>query len=113
MYSVFAGGVSRQTFISCETRGGITGNLFAAPLAVYLARLAVIDDQIVPGEMHLLRLVPQAWLTESHFENIPTEFGPVTMHLRRDGSTLHVTLQGAPKNVVIHTPPGIGRIERH
>ena len=40
MYSLFAGAMSRQTRISCETRGGITGNVFASSLAIYLTRPA-------------------------------------------------------------------------
>ena len=62
MYSLFAGGISRQTYTSCEARGGITGTLFTVSLASYLARLAVIDDEIKDDELHLLRLVPKAWL---------------------------------------------------
>jgi hypothetical protein len=40
-------------------------------LAFYYARLAVIDDEIAEGELHLLRLCPQAWITseqETAFE---------------------------------------------
>jgi hypothetical protein len=114
MYSLFAGAVSRQTFISCETRGGITGNLFAAPLATYLARLSVIDDQIKENELHLLRLAPLAWLGKNEeliFENVPTEFGPVTVRakLSRDEQTLAVSAEAkfrvAPKQIVLHIPP--------
>jgi len=34
MYSLFAGGMSRQTFISCESRGGVTGNVFVDPVTL-------------------------------------------------------------------------------
>lgn len=114
MYSLFAGSVSRQTRISCETRGGITGNVFSAPLALYLARLAVIDDQLKPGELHLLRLMPLAWLKPgavSRFESMPTEFGPVTLivTVAKDGQALDITwkptFRGAAPRVILHTPP--------
>ncbi|MFZ5495379.1 MAG: hypothetical protein ACOZE5_08595 [Verrucomicrobiota bacterium] len=114
MYSLFAGSMSRQTRISCETRGGITGNVFSAPLAVYLARLAVIDDQLQPDELHLLRLMPLAWLVPgktAFFQNMPTEHGPVTVETRLspDGETLDITYQPAfrvpPRKVWLHLPP--------
>jgi hypothetical protein len=114
MYSVFAGGVSRQTRISCETRGGVTGNVFSAPLALYAARLAVIDDQLRDGELHLLRLAPAAWLKPGdrcRFEAMPTEYGPVTLKAERsaDGGTLAIEWKPsfrdhAPK-VLLHCPP--------
>ncbi|MEP0842484.1 MAG: hypothetical protein HRF43_07200, partial [Phycisphaerae bacterium] len=62
MYSLFTGSISRRTAIGCEHRGGISGTLFSVPLPVEAARLAVIDDQLEPGRLHLLRLVPRAWL---------------------------------------------------
>lgn len=114
MYSLYAGAVSRKTFVSCESRGGITGNVFAAPLAVYLTRLAVIDDQVEPDALHLLRIMPLAWLRpdrESRFEKMPTEFGPVTVRARlsADGRTLEVTYKASfrrhPKSAVLHVPP--------
>lgn len=114
MYSVFAGAVSRKTRISCETRGGITGNVFAAPLALYAARLGVIDDQLRDGELHLLRLTPAAWLKPGdtcRFDAMPTEYGPVTLHTRvsKDGTTLDVTWKPAfrvkPPRVILHVPP--------
>ncbi len=114
MYSVFAGGVSRQTRVSCETRGGITGNVFAAPLAIYLARLAVIDDQLKCDELHLLRMMPLAWLVPDRraiFRHIPTEHGPVTVEtqLSSDSRTLDVVYQPALRSPVskvwLHVPP--------
>jgi hypothetical protein len=114
MFSVFAGAMSRKTRISCETRGGITGNVFAAPLAVFLARLAVIDDQLTPDELHLLRLMPRAWLErgkKARFQRIPTEYGPVSVEtqLAHDGQTLEVTYEPAfriaPRKVWLHLPP--------
>ena len=114
MYSLFAGSVSRKTGISCETRGGITGTVFSAPLAIYLARLAVVDDQIRPDELHLLRLMPLAWLkpgAESRFDAMPTEYGPVSLHTRcsRKGKKLWITWEPAfrtsPARVWLHIPP--------
>lgn len=116
MYSLFAGSLSRQTYVSCESRGGVTGNVFSAPLAIYLARLAMADDQLNPGELHLLRLMPSAWLkpgSSAVFGDLPTEFGPVTLKTRMapDGKTLAVEFRQAfrkgqaPRRIVLHRPP--------
>jgi hypothetical protein len=113
MYSLFAGASSRQTYTVCETRGGITGVTPCLP-GVWLARLAAIDDQIREDEIHLLRLMPLAWLRTdrpARFENMPTEFGPVTLtaKLAASGRELQVTLapkfRAAPKRLVLHVPP--------
>ncbi|MCX7427682.1 MAG: hypothetical protein NTW96_18895 [Planctomycetia bacterium] len=113
MYSLFAGASSRQTYTVCESRGGITGMTPLLP-NVWLARLAAIDDEIRRGELHLLRLMPLAWLRPdkvSRFENVPTEFGVVslTAGLSEDGRELRVTFtpkfEFAPKRVVLHVPP--------
>ena len=114
MYSLFVGALSQNTYISCEHRHGIQGNLFVAPMASYLARLAVIDDQIVPGELHLLRLCPQAWVStteESVFERMPTEFGPVDLRFRlsKDRRNLNITFTPRWRNkapeVILHPIP--------
>lgn len=116
MYSQFAGGLSQQTQIACETRGGISGTVFTA--AVYLARLAVIDDALAAGELHLLRLAPLAWLKpgdEGVYEKMPTVYGPVSLRTRvsKDGRTLDVTwkakFRAAPPKVTLHIPsmPGL------
>jgi hypothetical protein len=114
MYSLYAGSVSRQTFVSCESRGGITGNVFSAPLAVYLTRLAVVDDQIEPGVLHLLRLVPVTWLSpdrQTRFESMPTEFGPVTVRfqLKDGGQSLDISFsprfRRPPDKILLHVPP--------
>ncbi|MEA2062796.1 MAG: hypothetical protein U9P14_03775, partial [Gemmatimonadota bacterium] len=114
MYSLLAGGLSRQTYISCETRHGIHGNIFASPLLADLVRLAVIDDEIAEDELHLLRLMPRAWLStdfETRFENMPTEFGPVTIRfkLTGEGKALDVNYRPSfrhpPEKVVLHVPP--------
>ncbi len=115
MYSLYAGALSRQTWVSCEFRGGMTGNVFSAPLAIYLARLAVIDDEFEDGALHLLRLLPRAWLkpgAECRFERVPTVYGPVCLTLKRsrDGATLDIRFApafrksfAAPR-VVLHRP---------
>lgn len=114
MYSLLAGAMSRQTYISCEHRHGIYGNIFASPLFTYLVRLSVIDDEIETGQLHLLRLVPRAWISdnfETKFEDIPTKFGPVTIKFRlgEDNKALKVTynhkIRYQPKKVVVHVPP--------
>ncbi|MEA2062271.1 MAG: hypothetical protein U9P14_01115, partial [Gemmatimonadota bacterium] len=120
MYSLLAGGISRQTYISCETRHGIYGNIFASPLLVDLVRLSVIDDEIAENELHLLRLVPLAWLRtdfETKFESMPTEFGPVTIRFKLTGDrkALEVFFSSGfriqPKKIVLHVPPVEGLAE--
>lgn len=114
MYSLFAGALSRHTSIGCEHRGGIGGTLFSSCLPLNLARLAVIDDEIDPSELHLLRLTPLAWLSmdrATRFARMPTQFGPVTVRfqLRQGGRQLAVTFEHnfheAPEKVILHVPP--------
>ena len=119
MYSVLVGAISQNTYISCEHRHGMQGTQFAFPFGFMLARLAVIDDLISEGDLHLLRLCPLAWLKSDYktrFLRMPTEFGPVDleMQLSADGKTLDVTyslskasnsIQTAPGEVVLHIPP--------
>lgn len=113
MYSLFTGIISRKTFTYAETRGGVTG-ITPALLPVWLMRLAVIDDQLVDGELHLLRLLPLAWLSherETVFDDMPTEYGPVSLRVRlsEDGTTLMVMFtprfRQAPSKVMLHLPP--------
>ena len=113
MYSQFAGAMSQQTYTVCESRGGITSGIFWIP-AMTLARLAVIDDEIAPNELHLLRLVPLAWLRtdrESKFEDMPTKFGPVTLRVKLSpaGDQLQVTFSHStlrtPHSTLLHIPP--------
>ena len=114
MYSLLSGGMSRQTYISCETRHGIFGNVFTVPLLLDLVRLAVADDQIRENELHLLRLVPKAWLKTDYltrFEHVATEFGPMTIRFKpaADATSLDVVYEPhfhtAPGKVVLHVPP--------
>ncbi len=114
MYSILVGAVSQNTYISCEHRHGVQGNLFAFPVAFQLARLSVVDDEIEPGRLHLLRLCPLAWITRDDpvtISSLPTEYGPVDLgfSLSDDGRTLNVTFSGkwhhAPSGIILHTPP--------
>jgi hypothetical protein len=114
MYSLLTGAMSRRTAIGCEHRGGVSGTLFSVPLPIELVRLSVIDDQLEPDRLHLLRLVPLAWLSADRptvFERIPTEFGPVTLRfqLEENGRRLRVTFEPqfrhAPQLISLHVPP--------
>jgi hypothetical protein len=114
MYSLFAGAISPQTYINCEHRNAMYGNVFVAPLMTWSLRQSVIDDQLADGELHLLRLCPLAWISdkeETVFENMPTEFGPVNLRLKKsaDGKTLNVSFhgdwRGKPKKIILHAPP--------
>jgi hypothetical protein len=116
MYSEFAGGMSRQTFTVCESRGGITGLSPCLP-SLYAMRLAVLDDMIAPDELHLLRLAPLAWLKKDRelvFGNVPTVFGPVSLSgkLDQSGGGLELTyaakFQTTPRRVILHVPPVAG-----
>jgi hypothetical protein len=114
-----SGAISRQTFEMCETRGGMS-NLTPCLPCYYAARLAVIADQLVHNELHLLRLVPLAWLKGSGLAltAIPTEFGPVTLKasLVRDGNDLAISynpqFRTMPSRVTLHVPliPGLKRV---
>lgn len=111
LYSMLAGAHSQQTHVACETRGGITG--IAGHMGIYAIRLSVVDDLVEPDTLHLLRLVPRAWLKASpvtRFERVPTVFGPVTVRFRLDesSSTLDVEYEPrfhhAPRRVLLHMP---------
>lgn len=114
MYSLFVGALSQNTYISCEHRHGMQGQLGVAGIAFQLAKLAVVDDQIAQGELHLLRLCPQAWISseeKSIIENIPTEYGPVDLkfYKSKDGKTLNVSFNprwhGKAPKVILHPVP--------
>jgi len=120
MYSLLTGSMSRQTAIGCEHRGGVSGTLFSVPLPIELMRLSVIDDQLEPGRLHLLRLVPLAWLSAERpttFARIPTEFGPVTVswQLQDGGRRLALTVaphfRHVPDRILLHIPPLVGLCE--
>jgi hypothetical protein len=114
MYSLLAGAISSQTYVSCETRHGIYGTVFACVLLTDLVRLSVIDDTISEDELHLLRLVPKAWLKAdraTRFENMPTEFGPVSVRFQLADSSKTLKVNFAPRwrhrpgRVLLHVPP--------
>ncbi|MBD1420885.1 hypothetical protein [Sphingobacterium chuzhouense] len=114
MYSLYMGALSQNTYISCEHRHGIQGNLFATPLAFYLSRLAVIDDQLDPDILHIMRMCPLAWISsekETVFDSMPTEYGPVNLRfiLSTDGKTLDIKFKGnwreKPDKIRLHAPP--------
>ena len=114
MYSMLVGSLSQKTYISCEHRHKVQGTMFSFPLAFYLAKLSVIDDQIQPGALHLLRFCPKVWVRKddpSAFRNMPTEYGPIDLqfNLSGDGKTLQVQFSHqwhhAPAEVVLHIPP--------
>ncbi|MEW5978981.1 MAG: hypothetical protein AB1898_24570 [Acidobacteriota bacterium] len=111
MYSLFSAHISRQTYTSCETRGGVT-SLTPSLTEFYLARLSVVDDQLNSDELHLLRLMPLAWLRNgqtARFEKLPTEFGPVTLRVSLGQEELQVEFvaqyREKPRRVVLHIPP--------
>jgi len=121
MYSLFGGAISTQTYINCEHRNAMYGNVFVAPLMTWSLRQSVIDDQLAERELHLLRLVPLAWISEKEetiFENVPTEYGPVDLRFKKsmDGKTLDVSFLGhwreKPKTIIVHAPPipGLSKI---
>ncbi|WP_419993490.1 hypothetical protein [Streptomyces boninensis] len=118
MYSLFAGGIAPDTYINGEHRHGMYGTVFVAPLMMWCARMAVVDDEIEDGELHLLRLCPLAWVSdgrETRFERMPTRYGPVDLRWRRVGGRLEVAYEGAtrgprPRRTVLHVPPGLSAV---
>ncbi len=112
MYSMLTGAHSKQTYIACETRGGVTG--IAGHIGIYAVRLAVVDDLVEPDSLHLLRLVPHAWVpagSPSRFENTPTVFGPIDLRfeLSGGGQKLRVSFRARyhhpPNRTLVHVPP--------
>ncbi|WP_154674194.1 hypothetical protein [Nakamurella lactea] len=111
MYGLVTGALSQDTFISCEHRNAIYGNLFAHPLIVWSLRHAVVDDDIDPDRLHLLRMCPQGWVTDSQtrFDRMPTRFGPIDLRIQRsaDGRTVDLTVHGSwhhrPAGITVHT----------
>ncbi len=114
MYSLFVGSLSQNTFTSCEHRTGMQGTLFSTPLAFWMARMALIDDEVKTNELHLLRFCPLAWMSsdkETRLQQMPTIYGPVDLVFKMDktGQTLDITFKGnwrqKPGKVVMHIPP--------
>jgi hypothetical protein len=118
LYGMLTGSMSDQTFIQCEHRNNIWG-LIRHHIVEDVVR-CVIDDEIHENELHLLRLVPKAWIRHGHvtrFEKIVTGFGPVTVNFTPSsgGRSLDVSWQPnfreKPAKVVLHVPP-IATLER-
>ena len=120
MYSLFAGAMSRKTYVACESRHGITG--LTCMGRIWILRLTVVDDEVRDDELHLLRLMPVAWLRkgqEAVFEKMPTIYGPVSVltEVTKNGKTLNVTFtprfRTAPRKVVLHHPSlsGLAKIK--
>ncbi|HZY61842.1 MAG TPA: hypothetical protein VFE38_04885, partial [Edaphobacter sp.] len=65
VYSLLAGAMSKQTYSACEHRNGIQSTQCPTYMAFYCLRLAMLDDQLAEGELHLLRLCPQAWIVST------------------------------------------------
>ena len=116
MYSIWMAELSQQTYTLCETRGGIFGLTPYCP-AHPLARFAVIDDRIQDDELHLLRMMPLAWLAtdrEAIFENMPTYYGPIDLRVKLAGAGEELEVSFAPhfrappEKVVLHVPPAEG-----
>ena len=114
MYSMLAGSMSMQTYIGTDVRHGTSGIAWMAAALADLVKLAVIDDVIHEGELHLLRLIPQAWLRDDYltrFENIATEYGQVTVKfkLQDKGETINLQFKPnfhtQPEKVILHVPP--------
>lgn len=114
VYGLLSGSLSHQTFSGCEHRHGIWSVPSPGALMFYAMKLAVIDDELDPNSLHLLRLVPQAWIKSDYltrFENMPTEYGPVDLKfkLADEGQTLDITFVGhwrrEPAATVLHVPP--------
>jgi len=115
--SQYAGAFSRKTWIGCESRGGITGQLGQLP--VYLSRLALLDDTTRENELHVLRMVPPEWLKSPglRLDRMPTEHGPVSLKavLNPSADRLDITYEprfyAPPRKAVLHVPklPGLKR----
>lgn len=113
MYGLITGGLSTDTFVSSEHRNAIYGNVFSQPIITWSLIHAVIDDDLVPGELQLLRFCPQAWLSSAEktvFENVPTQYGPVTLRFGLDRrGNLDISVKGRwhqkPPKIVITPPP--------
>ena len=113
MYSILTGAVSNQTFSGCESRGGIHGVPCTSAAGFDLLRLAAVDDCLFENELHLLRMAPLSWFRDDYltrFENMPTEYGPVTLKFRTSngGSKLDISYSSKfhhkPGKTILHFP---------
>lgn len=118
MYSLLIGGMSPQTYVPFEHRDGMSAALGTQGTATWMLRHAVVDDSIVNGELHLLRMcVPLGGQPGQRtlFQAMPTIHGPVSLRFRRTSdSQATFTWSGAwrqrPTRAVVHAPPGISTL---
>lgn len=109
LYSLFAAGASRQNFISCETRNGVSGNCFSHGLAFILTRMSVIQEE--DKDLHLFKMVPLAFLSDGGFcwKNIPTYFGFISISAKRQDKKFIIDYRGSkrtrPRSTFLHIPP--------
>jgi len=111
LYSLFAGGGSRQTFVSCETRDAVSGNCFTAGLALMLLRMAMVHEQT--DDLHLLKMAPLAFFENGGFDwrNVPTWFGELSIAGQYDASSRTLRLnykpptRRNPAHTLLHLPP--------
>ena len=112
MYSIWMAQLSHQTYSVAETRNS-TGRTPYCP-SNGLARFAVIDDEIREDELHLLRMMPLAWLRTdraARFEKMPTFFGPIDLRVQLAGAgkeldvSFNPNFRYPPQKVVLHIPP--------
>ena len=109
LYGLFAVSACRQNFVACETRDGVSGNVFNHGTALMLTRLAVIAEE--GDDLHLLRMAPRAFFANGGFDwrNVPTWFGELSIAGRLDGDTLHITYEPParqlPSRTWLHLPP--------
>ncbi len=118
MYGMMTGGMSDQTYIQCEHRNNIWG--IVRHHIVEDVVTSVIDDRIEDGTLHLLRLMPKAWVKSDYltrFEKIVTSFGPVTLRFKLTDGDRNLDVEykpdyrEQPSRVVLHVPP-IDGLER-
>jgi hypothetical protein len=94
---------------------GIVGDVRGAALNQDPNPTMYVPNGQIPDALNALnvRLTPLAWLSrdeQTRFDNMPTEFGPVTLRwqLSRDGGTLNVDytprFRRTPKTVFLHVP---------
>ena len=90
------------------------GQLSSSGLIVWHLLKAVIDAELVDGQLHLLRLCPLGWLSadeQTVFDQVPTEHGVVDLRFRLadGGARLDVEFEGrwhgAAPDVLLHLPP--------
>lgn len=111
LYSLFAGGANRQSFVACETRDGVSGNCFTHGAALMLLRMTLANES--GSDLHLLRMAPLAFFEGSGLEcrNLPSRFGPLSLRARWEESTatLHIAFRKPARpglrRVVLHVPP--------